>query len=110
MRRNTPESDSVRQTKLRTSAPGAGADGGVAVAPGWQTLAVFALVGPALVVALGSPAVTLATVAGYVVGKSARGFPTERVWRKAASIRTLIAGVVLGTGTTEFEPVEERVE
>ena len=82
----------------------------MAVAPGWQTLAVFALLGPALVVALGSPAVTLATVAGFVVGKSAQEFPTERLRRKTASTRALLAGVAFGTATTEFEPVEERVE
>ena len=110
MRQTPPESDSVRQTKLRTGRPGPGVDGGVAVAPGWQTLAVFGLLGPSLVVALGSPAVTLATISGFVLGKSAQEFQTVRVRRKAASIRTLMAGVVFGTAATEFEPVEESVE
>lgn len=93
------------------NAPGAGAastDAGSA--PSWRTLVVFALFAPALVVAVGSPAVTLATIAGFVLGKSVRVFPVERLRGAVESTRGLLAGVAVGPAATEFESFEERVE
>jgi hypothetical protein len=79
-------------------------------APGWRTLLVFALLAPALVVAVGSPAVTLATVGGFALGKSVRVFPADRVRKAIWSARNLLANAPFGSATTDFNSFDERVE
>lgn len=92
------------------NAPGAGTATAARSVPGWRTLAVFALLAPALVIAIGSPVVTLATIAGFVLGKSARELRIGRLRRTVDSARALLASAAFGPAATDFQPVEEGLE